>query len=157
MGEQGRDSRPVTCLAGKRACRLSSVLNSQRAYRLSSRDQGSRDARLWGMAFGQPSGPPAPASKVRELLALLNDAGHTDFRDARGPMGFTQRQAGGKFTRDEADAFIEQLEEAAMSEIASPPPVRAIRPSAAERALRDVSSELLAAELQRRGWIVAEP
>jgi len=109
------------------------------------------------MAFGQPSGPPAPASKVRELLALLNDAGHTDFRDARGPMGFTQRQAGGKFTRDEADAFIEQLEEAAMSEIASPPPVRAIRPSAAERALRDVSSELLAAELQRRGWIVAEP
>ncbi len=64
------------------------------------------------MAFGQQSGPPAPANKVRELLELLHDAGHTDFRDARGPMGFTQRQAGGKFTRDEADAFIEQLEEA---------------------------------------------
>ena len=27
-------------------------------------------------------------------------------------MGFTQRQAGGKFTRDEADEFIEQLEAA---------------------------------------------
>ena len=112
------------------------------------------------MAFGQQSGPPAPGNKVRELLALLNDAGHTDFRDARGPMGFTQRQAGGKFTRDEADAFIEQLEEAAHTE--SPPPsptpaTRVIRPSAAERALQDVSSELLAAELQRRGWIVAEP
>ncbi len=25
-------------------------------------------------------------------------------------MGFNQRQAGGKFTRDEADAFIEQLQ-----------------------------------------------
>jgi hypothetical protein len=94
---------------------------------------------------------------VRELLALLQDAGHIDFRDARGPMGFTQRQAGGKFTRDEADAFIEQLEQAAHDESPPPPPTRAIRPSAAERALRDVSSEMLAAELQRRGWIVAEP
>ena len=109
------------------------------------------------MAFGQQSGPPAPANKVRELLELLQDAGHTDFRDARGPMGFTQRQAGGKFTRDEVDSFIEQLQQAASD--ADPPPgsTRAIRPSAAERALHDVSSELLAAELQRRGWIVAEP
>ena len=110
-----------------------------------------------GMAFGQQSGPPAPAHTVRQLLALLHDAGHTDFRDARGPMGFTQRQAAGKFTRDEADAFIEQLEAAAQSE--SPSPVRTPmpRPTTAERALREVSSELLAAELQRRGWIVAEP
>ena len=117
----------------------------------------SRDARLVGMAFGQQSGPPAAANRVRELLALLQDAGHTDFRDARGPMGFTQRQAGGKFTRDEADAFIEQLEEAAHDESPPPPHTRAIRTSAAERALRDVSAELLAAELQRRGWIVIEP
>ncbi len=109
------------------------------------------------MAFGQQSGPPAPAIKIRELLALLHDAGHADFRDARGPMGFTQRQAGGKFTRDEADAFIKQLEEAAHDETPVPRPTSAVRPSAAERALRDVSSELLAAELQRRGWIVAEP
>jgi hypothetical protein len=115
-----------------------------------------RSAKLSHMAFGQQTGPPAPANKVRELLALLHDAGHVDFRDARGPMGFTQRQAGGKFTRDEADAFIHQLEEAAHNE-SPPPPTSAVRPSAAERALRDVSSELLAAELQRRGWIVAEP
>ena len=47
---------------------------------------------------------------MKELLALLNDAGHTDFRDARGPMGFTQRQAAGKFTRDEAAAFIARLQ-----------------------------------------------
>ena len=43
-------------------------------------------------------------------LALLQDAGHEDFRDARGPMGFTQRQAAGKFTVDEATAFIDTLE-----------------------------------------------
>ena len=62
------------------------------------------------MAFGQSSGPPATARQIRELLDLLEAAGHTDFRDARGPLGFTQRQAGGKFTRDEADAFIAQLD-----------------------------------------------
>ena len=63
------------------------------------------------MTFGQQSGPPASPRQVQQLLALLKDAGHTDFRDARGPMGFTQRQAGGKFTRDEAAAFIDQLQD----------------------------------------------
>jgi hypothetical protein len=72
-------------------------------------------------------------------------------------MGFTQRQAGGKFTRDEADAFIEQLEAAAQSESTPPARTPVQRPTAAERAVREASSELLAAELQRRGWIVAEP
>ena len=109
------------------------------------------------MAFGQPSGPPAPAHRVRELLALLQDAGHTDFRDARGPMGFTQRQAGGKFTRDEVDAFIDQMQAATQSESPSPARTRTTRPTAAERALREMSSDVLAGELQRRGWIVAEP
>ena len=109
------------------------------------------------MAFGQPSGPPAQAHRVRQLLALLQDAGHTDFRDARGPMGFTQRQAGGKFTRDEVDAFIDQLEAAAPSESPSPARTPTTRPTAAERALREMSSDILAGELQRRGWIVAEP
>src|ERR1700736_2713029 len=70
-------------------------------------------ARLRSMAFGQQSGPPASAKQVQVLVALLADAGHCDFRDARGPMGFTQRQAGGRFTRDEADAFIARLEGAA--------------------------------------------
>jgi hypothetical protein len=109
------------------------------------------------MDFGQPSGPPAPARRVRQLLELLHDAGHTDFRDARGPMGFTQRQASGKFTRDEADAFIDQLEAAAQGESPSPARTPAKRLTAAERALQEMSSDLLAGELQRRGWIVTEP
>jgi len=108
------------------------------------------------MAFGQQSGPPATQRQVRELLALLNDAGHTDFRDARGPMRFTQRQAGGKFTRDEADAFIEQLQ-AAEHASDGPPPEPAPRLSAAEQRLRAIPTAQLAAELQRRGWVVMEP
>lgn len=96
---------------------------------------------------------------MQELLALLQDAGHTGFRDARGPMGFTQRQAAGKFTRDEAAAFIDRLQEAAHdgtepATAAAPP---APRLSAAERRLRDVPAQELAAELQRRGWVVMEP
>lgn len=111
------------------------------------------------MAFGQQSGPPATHRQVNQLLELLNNAGHVDFRDARGPMGFTQRQAGGKFTRDEAEAFIELLEaaehEAAEAGLERPEP--APRLSKAELALRQMPDEILAAELQRRGWIVAEP
>jgi hypothetical protein len=109
------------------------------------------------MAFGQQSGPPASRRQVQTLLELLQAAGHEDFRDARGPMGFTQRQAGGKFTRDEAAAFIERLEEAEAAggvELATAPPPGL---SADERALRQVPAERLAAELQRRGWAVLEP
>jgi hypothetical protein len=107
------------------------------------------------MAFGQHSGPPASAKQVQELLALLQDAGHTDFRDARGPMGFTQRQAAGKFPRGEADELIARLQDEDASD--GPVEVAAPRLSAAERALRAVPVEQLAAELQRRGWIVVEP
>lgn len=108
------------------------------------------------MAFGQHSGPPATSKQVRDLLALVQAAGHADFRDARGPLQLTQRQAAGRFTRDEADELIERLE-AADEEHPGParPPVA--RPTASELALRKYSAEQLAAELQRRGWIVAEP
>jgi hypothetical protein len=136
------------------------------------------------MAFGQPSGPPATAKQVRELLELLQAAGHTDFRDARGPMGFTQRQAGGKFTRDEAQELIDRLVEAADAGGTAEPaaPLTRLKPSpsvpapragasrsaprpgqrgapgpAASPAVADASDEELAAELQRRGWIVVEP
>jgi hypothetical protein len=120
------------------------------------------------MAFGQPSGPPASAKQVKELLELLVAAGHADFKDARGPMGFTQRQAGGKFTRDEADEFITRLQEEAelaeatgrVPEPAAAPVVPRQKPTArpsAARSLAKVPSEELAAELQRRGWAVVQP
>lgn len=109
------------------------------------------------MAFGQQSGPPASARQVQELLSLLHDAGHTDFRDARGPMGFTQRQAAGKFTRDEVEMFIERLQEAEMGGIAPVATRSAPRLSAAEQALQRLPADQLAAELQRRGWTVIEP
>lgn len=129
------------------------------------------------MAFGQSSGPPATGKQVNELLELLAAAGHSDFRDARGPMGFTQRQAGGKFTRDEADGFIARLQAEADGQepIGEPASGRSARPSkiaprtsrvaprskAGGRAsmidLSELSAEVLAAELQRRGWAVLEP
>ena len=109
------------------------------------------------MAFGQPSGPPASHSQVKELLTLLQNAGHTDFRDARGPMGFTQRQAGGKFTRDEAETFIDQLEEAEHTSETPTPAQPAERLSASEQKIRQLPTDRLAAELQRRGWVVMEP
>lgn len=109
------------------------------------------------MAFGQQSGPPATQGQIKELLALLASAGHEDFRDARGPLGFTQRQAGGKFTRDEAQAFIDQLQEAEESGTPVERPAARAALSATERNLRGLPAEALAAELQRRGWIVIEP
>jgi hypothetical protein len=109
------------------------------------------------VTFGRPSGPPASARRVEALLDLLRNAGHTDFRDARGPMGFTQRQANGTFTVDEAEQFIDRLEtaehEGAAPARADPPP----RLSKAEQAVRAMPTERLAAELQRRGWAVMEP
>ena len=90
------------------------------------------------MAFGQQSGPPASAKQVRELLDRLKGAGHSDFRDARGPMGFTQRQAAGKFSRDEAAAFIAQLLDAesdGSASIAAP----AWRQSAQEQMMSSLS------------------
>jgi hypothetical protein len=108
------------------------------------------------MAFGQQSGPPASAKQVKELLALLREVGHTDFRDARGPMGLTQRQAAGKFTRDEAEAFISQLHgnELDGSALATAP---AARLSAQGQLMRHLPTDQLAIELRRRGWTVTEP
>jgi hypothetical protein len=108
------------------------------------------------MAFGQQSGPPASVKQVQELLTLLKDAGHTNFRDARGPMGFTQRQAAGKFTRDEAMEFIGRLQDAEFNANAQAA-IPAWRPSAQEQIISDVPAEQLAGELRRRGWSVIEP
>ena len=78
------------------------------------------------------------------------------FRDAHGPMGFTQRQAGGKFSRDEASAFIAQLLDAE-SEGSVTVRTPAWRQSAQDQLLSSLPSEQLAGELRRRGWTVNEP
>ena len=117
------------------------------------------------MAFGQAAGPPASHSQMSELTELLHAAGHADFRDARGPMGFTQRQANGKFTRDEADDYIAALQQAAHeSDESTPDPIqpRPAPPKPAQRAragspLAAFTDQQLAAELQGRGWVVMEP
>lgn len=137
------------------------------------------------MAFGQAAGPPASGRQLKRLAELLEGAGYTDFRDARGPLGFTQRQAGGKFTIDEADAFIAQLEreaeEAEQGEEGIPadpePTVSArvprrrvtpvparpgseatVRREARQATLvRELPAKILATELERRGWILIPP
>lgn len=114
------------------------------------------------MAFGQQSGPPATARQIQQLTQLLLAAGHVDFRDARGPLGLTQRQAAGKFTRDEADDLIARLEDETEDGAGAPPPVAATerfdrRHAERVAAVRRLPDELLAAELQRRGWVVMEP
>jgi len=115
------------------------------------------------MAFGQQSGPPASARQVQRLTALVHAAGHVDFRDARGRLGLTQRQAGGRFTSAEADALIARLEAegddtADAGERAAPArPTSADRRAASQReSLRRIPDQVLAEELQRRGWIVVE-
>ena len=122
------------------------------------------------MAFGQQSGPPATARQLEELLRLLQGAGHSGFRDARGPLGFNQRQAGGRFTRDEAEMLIDRLQKAedesaeqgseagevvaeAEAVIAEPTP----RITSPQGALRRLPTDQLVAELRRRGWTVTGP
>ena len=113
------------------------------------------------MAFGESRGYPASHRQVQQLTELIHSAGHTDFRDARGPLGLTQRQAAGKFTRDEADALIAELEAASEStepSTGAAPPRRAEpRQSKYSTTLSKLPTQLLAAELQRRGWVVMEP
>jgi hypothetical protein len=108
------------------------------------------------MAFGQQAGPPATARQVQELTQLLRAAGHDGFREARHPLGLTQRQAAGRFTRDEADDLISRLQQpdadpSTKSAVESP------RVDAAQKALRLMPAEQLAIELERRGWTVIPP
>ncbi|MBA2282980.1 MAG: hypothetical protein H0W25_17360 [Acidimicrobiia bacterium] len=117
------------------------------------------------MSFGQSSGPPASAKQVQYLLALVNKAGHTSFRDARGPLGLTQRQAGGKFTGSEASALIDRLlSEGEGDDDAGPGGPDGAQVTAADRLdaerldiLRGMPAGLLAGELEQRGWTVTAP
>ncbi len=117
------------------------------------------------MSFGRQSGPPASAKQMDYLRSLVERAGHTGLRDARGPLGLTQRQAGGKFTRGEASALIDRLVNGDGADGSdSTALAEAEYDSAAERLeaeqatiLRGMPAGLLAAELERRGWTVTSP
>jgi hypothetical protein len=108
------------------------------------------------VAFGQQAGPPASARQLQELTQLVRDAGHDGFREARHPLGLTQRQAAGRFTRDEADDLISRLQS---SDDAPPTPEAAesARSAAAQQVLRVMPADQLAFELERRGWTVIPP
>jgi hypothetical protein len=119
------------------------------------------------MAFGQTA-PPATAKQVQYLLSLVQKAGHDGFRDARGPLGLTQRQAGGKFSRNEASALIDRLLAEGDGDHeggnGDGGPSTGEQISAADRleaerasALRGMPAGLLASELERRGWAVTPP
>ena len=120
------------------------------------------------MAFGS-SAPPATAKQVQYLLSLVQKAGHSDFRDARGPLGLTQRQSNGKFSKTEASTLIDQLlaapgengepGEATESVFSTGSQISAADRLEAERAevLRGMPAGLLASELERRGWQVQPP
>ncbi|MEO0494053.1 MAG: hypothetical protein AAF081_11615 [Actinomycetota bacterium] len=129
------------------------------------------------MAFGQSAGPAASHRQTAELLELLQNAGHADFKDARGPLGFNQRQAAGRFTADEAQELIDQLQQAeyeadqqAEATVAEPRPKEPKAKAEAkpkgmtdderaemERAVRSASTKSLVLELRRRGWVVTKP
>jgi len=131
------------------------------------------------MAFGQSAGPAATHRQVKDLLELLQNIGYDDFRDARGPMGFSQRQAGGKFTAEEATELIDQLQaaeyEAEQGAQPEPEPKKKVdkaakksaKPDKAtvspevlsemERAVRTASTKSLVLEVRRRGWTVTKP
>ncbi len=101
-------------------------------------------------------GPPATPKQVSYLQALLENAGYTTFREARRAYGLTQRQAGGKFTKQEASALIDRIvngepdvdRETVLEEQAT---------ASQAEALRGVPAAWLADELRRRGWTVGEP
>lgn len=117
------------------------------------------------MSFGRQSGPPASAKQLSYLRSLVEKAGHSGFRDARGPLGLTQRQAGGKFTKAEASALIDRLVNGEVGgDGGADPASDHAYDSAAERLeaeqasiLRGMPAGLLAAELERRGWTATSP
>jgi hypothetical protein len=112
------------------------------------------------MSFGRTTSPPATPKQVQFLLALVQKEGHDGFRDARGPLGLTQRQAAGKFTRAEASALIDQLANGEAPDGAhTGESLSAAERLEAEReqVLRGMPAGLLAAELERRGWSVTPP
>jgi hypothetical protein len=108
------------------------------------------------MPLGQ-SGPPASAKQVSYLQALLEKAGYSGFREARRAFGLTQRQAGGKFSKQEASELIDRLINGDPPE-ADPETVKLEAATETQaRILKGMPAQWLADELLSRGWSVKEP
>src|SRR6476661_8370708 len=117
------------------------------------------------MSFGQQSGPPASSKQVAYLLSLLEAEGY-DFSTGRHHYGLNQRQARGKFTVGEASDLIDRLvaraeadPEGAPTLFDDPAAVKAQQQIDTQRAalLRGIPAEVLADEMERRGWVVIPP
>jgi hypothetical protein len=115
------------------------------------------------MAFGQAAGPPAAARDVARALELLEEAGFSSFKEARHPYGLDQRQAGGKFTRDQCAELIERLEADQVDTVAEDRQAavdeRATQRKADKQAelAATLPDEVLVAELERRQWMCVPP
>lgn len=131
------------------------------------------------MSFRSPSGPPASAKQIEYLASLLDERDLGTFREARYHLGLTQRQAAGKFTVGEASELIDRLVAGELEPIdggdtptsiaTRNDPASELRTSievdrAAARQLREreelvsgLPADLLADELQRRGWCCIPP
>lgn len=97
---------------------------------------------------------------MQYLLSLVKKDGHEGFRDARRPLGLTQRQGGGKFTTREASELIDRLLGKTDEETdgaAGAVDSSFQRDDPRIDLLRGFPADLLAAELERRGWSATPP
>lgn len=115
------------------------------------------------MAFGQASGPSASARDIAHALSLLEEAGFSSFKEARHPYGLDQRQAAGKFTRDDVAALIAKLE-AGQADTVAEDRQAAVDDRAAQRQADEqaelaatLPDDVLVAELERRKWMCVPP
>ena len=123
------------------------------------------------MAFGQSSGPPASMKQIEFLAALLEEHDFGTFREARHRLGLTQRQSQGKFSVGEASALIERLQSGeadggadagAGGQLVLESSIVADRAEQKlqrqrEELIAGVPAEMLAHELERRGWCCIAP
>jgi hypothetical protein len=94
--------------------------------------------------------------QIEELSMLFERAGFTSFREARHPYGLTQRQAGGKFTVDEANELIDRLTAAeAVQQVGTGGRTGSVPGS--DDVFSGLTDESIAAELERRGWCCIPP
>jgi hypothetical protein len=111
------------------------------------------------MAFGQVSGPPAPAKQLAQLTDLLARQGYASFKEARHPLDLTQRQAAGKFTSAEATELIERLTAAVevRGEESDEGSLSEREQDRQEELVVNLSAQVMATELVNRGWCCIAP